>query len=51
MEELKLRKVLVPPPLLQRFFDRPDVAARLARVRQGMKVMELVETTKRRTRS
>ncbi|MBI1352843.1 MAG: flavohemoglobin expression-modulating QEGLA motif protein [Acidobacteria bacterium] len=42
IEELKWRKLLVPPPLRPRYLDQPTARERLAKVGQGMEVMELV---------
>ena len=41
VEELVWRKVLEPAPLRPRYLDRPDVVARLERVRAGVTVEEI----------
>lgn len=41
VEELTYRKVLVPPPLRPTYLERPDVQARLQRLREGIEVHEL----------
>jgi uncharacterized protein (TIGR02421 family) len=43
VRELLLRGVLRPPPLRPRYLDRPHVIERLARLRQGLAVTDLVE--------
>lgn len=42
VNELRWREVLREPPLLPRFFEDPDAAARLERLRQGVAVRDLV---------
>ncbi len=42
IEELLLRNVLTEPALLPRYLERDDAKERLARVRMGMSVVELV---------
>ncbi len=42
VNELRLRKVLVPAPLRPRFLDDPLVKTRLDRVRSGISVLDLV---------
>ena len=41
--ELRWREILQPPALLPRFFQQPDTALRLERVRQGAGVIDLLE--------
>lgn len=43
VEELQWRQVLQPPRLRPRFLDRPETAPRLARLRQGLSVTQLLE--------
>jgi len=43
LSELRLRGVLRTPPLRPRFLDRPDVAGRLQRLRQGLRPIDLAE--------
>ncbi len=43
MRELHLREVLCPPPLRPRYLDDPQVAGKLAKVRQGLTVLQLIE--------
>jgi uncharacterized protein (TIGR02421 family) len=43
IEELQWRKVLVPPPLRPRYLDDPEAAQRLADVRNGASVLDLVK--------
>lgn len=45
VEELQRRQVLSPGPLRPRYLDRPEAAARLERVRGGLSVVDLVETS------
>jgi hypothetical protein len=42
IQELRLRNVLIPAPLLPRYLTRPDVRSRLQRVCAGMSIHELV---------
>ncbi len=43
VEELLHRKVLRPPPLRPRFLDRPEAIDRLARLRSGASIEDLVK--------
>jgi uncharacterized protein (TIGR02421 family) len=43
IEELQWRKVLTPPPLRPRYLDDPDAGERLARIRNGVTVLDLVK--------
>jgi uncharacterized protein (TIGR02421 family) len=43
IEELQWRKVLVPPPLRPRYLDDPEAVRRLADVRRGVSVLDLVK--------
>jgi hypothetical protein len=43
IEELQWRKVLVPPPLRPRYLDDPGAVRRLADVRRGVSVLDLVQ--------
>jgi uncharacterized protein (TIGR02421 family) len=43
IEELQWRKVLVPPPLRPRYLDDPGAVGRLADLRRGVSVLELVK--------
>jgi hypothetical protein len=43
IDELRWREVLQPPALLPRFFEKPDVAPRLERLKHGMTVLDLLE--------
>jgi uncharacterized protein (TIGR02421 family) len=43
IEELQWRKVLASPPLKPRYLDDPEAAERLATVRNGASVMDLVK--------
>ena len=47
IEELQWRKVLQPPPLRPRYLDDPEALERLAAVRSGVSVLDLV--TRRRS--
>jgi len=47
VEELRLRKVLRPPPLRPRYFDFPRYAQSIALIRSGLKVTDLVKGTKK----
>jgi uncharacterized protein (TIGR02421 family) len=47
IEELQWRKVLVPPPLRPRYLEDPGAAERLAGVRKGVTVLDLVKGTRR----
>ncbi|MBN1590833.1 MAG: DUF1704 domain-containing protein [Pirellulales bacterium] len=48
MRELKMRRVLVPPPLRPRYLDRPGVSDKLLRLREGLSVFDLFESRKKR---
>ncbi len=50
VNELLLRKVLLPPAVLPRYLQRPNVQKRLEGVREGMNVMQLASTLKNRKR-
>jgi uncharacterized protein (TIGR02421 family) len=43
IEELQWRKVLVPPPLRPRYLDSPSAIERMARIRNGASVIDLVK--------
>ena len=43
IEELQWRKVLVTPPLRPRYLDDPIAAERLAHIRNGVTVLDLVK--------
>jgi len=43
VRELHLREVLCPPPLRPRYLDDPQVARKLAKLRQGLTVLQLIE--------
>ncbi len=43
IKELSFRQVLVPPPLRPRYLDHPQAQLRLAQLRQGLTVAQLVE--------
>lgn len=43
IEELQWRKVLVPSPLRPRYLDDPRAAERLAKIRNGVTVLDLVK--------
>lgn len=43
VRELRWREVLREPPLRPRFFDLPEAAVRLQRLRQGMNVIDLLD--------
>ncbi len=45
--EVRWRGVFLPPPLIPRYLERPDVRARLARLRQSTSVLDLCEGSKR----
>jgi uncharacterized protein (TIGR02421 family) len=47
IEELRWRKVLVAPPLRPRYLDDPAATARLARIRDGVTVLDLVKGGKK----
>ncbi len=47
VEELQWRKVLAPPPLRPRYLDDPEAARRLADLRRGVSVMDLVKGGRR----
>jgi uncharacterized protein (TIGR02421 family) len=51
LNELRLRNVLRPPPLMPRVLDRPDVGRRLQRLRDGLTPLGLVEHETRRRRA
>jgi uncharacterized protein (TIGR02421 family) len=42
-EELKWRKIVVPPPLTPRVFTLPESKAKLKKLRKGMSVFKLLE--------
>lgn len=43
IEELRWRQILKPPRLLPRLFQLPEVVARCARLKQGLKVTDLLQ--------
>lgn len=43
VRELQLRQVLRPPPLRARFLDDPQVSDKLARLRSGVSVQQLIQ--------
>ena len=43
IQELRLRKVLGPPPLRPRYMEEARVADKLQQLRQGRSVLQLVE--------
>jgi uncharacterized protein (TIGR02421 family) len=47
IKELQWRKVLVPPPLRPRYLDDPGAVRRLAGLRQGVSVLDLVKRGQR----
>ena len=47
VRELTWRNVLVPPPLIPRYMDQPDVLRRLKRLRKGATPADLLSTRKR----
>jgi uncharacterized protein (TIGR02421 family) len=47
IEELQWRKVLVPAPLKPRYLDDPEAVRRLADVRRGVSVLDLVKRGRR----
>lgn len=47
IKELTLRGVLRDPPLTPEYMDQPETAARLARVRAGLSVLDLAERKKK----
>ncbi len=44
VRELLLRNVLKPPPLRPRYLDQPQTIARLAQIRNGLTVTQLVSS-------
>ncbi|MCB0153989.1 MAG: flavohemoglobin expression-modulating QEGLA motif protein [Anaerolineae bacterium] len=48
IHELQSRQVLQPPLLRPRYLDRPETVERLARLRHGMSVLDLIEKEKKR---
>lgn len=45
VRELLLRNILRPPPLRPRYLDHPEAIVRLARIRSGLTVTQLVSST------
>ena len=41
--ELTWRNVLIPPPMIPRFLNRPEAIARLDKLRQGVSVLDLLK--------
>jgi uncharacterized protein (TIGR02421 family) len=48
IEELRMRRVLVSPPLQPRYMDNPEVSAKLLRLHSRLSVPELFETRKKK---
>ncbi|MHC4403549.1 MAG: flavohemoglobin expression-modulating QEGLA motif protein [Planctomycetota bacterium] len=46
IQELRLRQVLIDPPLRPRYFDWPGVSDKLAELREGKSVLQLCEAQK-----
>lgn len=44
IQELQWRKVLIPTPLCPRYMESSDVAVKLGRLREGMSLLDLIET-------
>ena len=47
IRELRWRGVILPPPLIPRYLERPDVRARLARLHHSTSVLDLCEGRRR----
>lgn len=47
INELRFREVLRPPPLRPRFFEYPDFSQKMARVRSGIHVLDLMKDRRR----
>jgi hypothetical protein len=48
IHELQSRQVLRPAPLQPRYMNNPETTKRLAHLRQGMSVLDLIEKEKKR---
>lgn len=44
IQELQWRKVLIPAPLRPRYMESSDVAVKLGRLREGLSLLDLIET-------